>query len=77
MDDIKGARQVKLRVESFDDRLGWYSSGSLTLTLEQLPLLEQAIAEMRTYARACNDQPCEIILFPAPIEADADRRAAE
>jgi hypothetical protein len=43
-------KKVKIRVESHDEILGWYPSGSLSLPLHQLPLLEQAIGEMR----ACN-----------------------
>ena len=40
-------KEVRIRLESYDDGLGWYSAGALTLPLHQLPLLEQAIADMR------------------------------
>ena len=59
-------KEVRIRLESYDTGLGWYSSGSLTLPLHQLPLLEQAIADMR------NEPPletAEIIPFPANLPA--------
>jgi hypothetical protein len=37
---------VKIRVESHDPCLGWYTSGSLGLPLHQLPLLEQAVRQL-------------------------------
>lgn len=40
-------KRVKIRVENHDEGLGWYTSGALTLPLHELPLLEQAIADMR------------------------------
>lgn len=63
-----GLRQVKIRLETFDDKLGWYSSGSVTLGMEQLPLLEQAIAEMRSFERNRTAHVCEIIPFPTLSE---------
>jgi hypothetical protein len=54
-------KEVRIRLESFDNGLGWYSSGSLTLPLHQLPLLEQAIAEMRNEPLV---ETAEIIPFP-------------
>jgi hypothetical protein len=47
-EDEASDRRVKISVESYDEGLGWYTSGSLSLPLNQLPLLEQAIAGMRT-----------------------------
>jgi hypothetical protein len=41
-------KRVKLRVENYDECLGWYPSGSITLALHQLPLLEPAIGEVRS-----------------------------
>ena len=55
-------KRVKIRVENYDEGLGWYSSGSLALPLHQLPLLEQAIEEMRTERR--EESYAEIIAFP-------------
>jgi hypothetical protein len=40
--------RVKIRVEHHEERLGWYTAGSLSLPIHQLPLLEQAVAEMRS-----------------------------
>jgi hypothetical protein len=58
---------VKIRVEHYDERLGWYTSGSLSLPLHDLPLLEQAVAEMR--AREGSKETCteKIIPFPGPM----------
>ena len=38
---------VKICVEHYDESLGWYNSASLSLPLHQLPLLQQAVEEMR------------------------------
>lgn len=57
--------RVKIRVESYDENLGWYTAGSLSLPLAQLPLLEQAVEEMRARARAMDSSPATIIPFPA------------
>ena len=60
-------RRVKVRVESYDELLGWYTSGSLSLGLHQLPLLEQAIQTMRSWA-SCDETPEEqIIPFPGRV----------
>jgi len=58
-------KRVKIRVENYDETLGWYPSGSLTLALHQLPLLEQAISVMR--AGTADDVPFgdKIIPFPS------------
>lgn len=56
-------RRVKIRTENHDEGLGWYTSGSLTLPLHQLPLLEQAVAEMRRQARE-EQEFAKIIPFP-------------
>ena len=58
-------KEVRIRLESYDDGLGWYSSGSLTLPLNQLPLLEQAIADMRHEPVV---ELAEIIPFPGMSE---------
>ena len=57
-------KRVKIRIENHDEYLGWYPAGSLTLALHQLPLLEQAIGEMR----ACNvpDESLENKIIPFP-----------
>ena len=60
--------RVKIVVENHDDNLGWYTSGALCLPLQQLPILEQALEEMRVRARQ-PQQFADIIPFPTG-EAD-------
>jgi len=57
-------KRVKIRVENYDEILGWYPSGSLALALHQLPLLEQAINEMRAGNSAGEPFTDKIIPFP-------------
>jgi hypothetical protein len=57
-------KRVQILVENHDERLGWYTSGSLVLPLHQLPLLEQAIDEMRR--APAEPEYAEIIPFPGP-----------
>jgi hypothetical protein len=59
------AKLVKIRVEHYDPRLGWYTSGSLALPVHQLPLLEQAVAEMRACASSEAPPADNVIPFPA------------
>ena len=60
-------QRVKIEVESHDLVLGWYTSGAVALPLEQLPILEQAIEEMRR----CPDREeyGKIIPFPGTLAA--------
>ena len=62
-------KRVKIRVENYDSGLGWYTSSSLAVPLHQLPLLEQAIDDMRTVSR--EDDYAEIIPFPGPMTEPA------
>jgi len=62
-DTATEGKRVKIRLESHDANLGWYSCGSLTLPIQQLPLLEQAIADLRS-ARQSESEECKIIPFP-------------
>ena len=66
--------RVKIRVESHDEGLGWYTSGGLTLPLEELPLLEQAIEEMRS--QCAREKYGVIIPFPG-LETESANQAAE
>jgi hypothetical protein len=59
--DAAGQR-VRIEVENHDAVLGWYTSGSVILPLHQLPLLEQAIEEMRR--QPANEEYGRIIPFP-------------
>ena len=54
--------RVKIRVESYDAGLGWYTAGALTVPLHQLPLLEQAVEDMRRVST--DDEFADIIPFP-------------
>ena len=62
-----GGKTARIRVESYDENLGWYSSGALALPLQQLPLLEQAINDMRSIPR----EPEYAAIIPFPREASA------
>lgn len=55
-------KRVKIRLEKYDESLGWYTAGSLAIPLHQLPLLEQAVQEMRTYESS--EEAGKIIPFP-------------
>jgi len=55
---------IKIRVENFDEALGWYTSGSLSLTANQLPLLEQALQAMRSFTRFEESVEEKIVAFP-------------
>lgn len=55
-------RQVRIVLERHDDQLGWYTSGSLVLPMHELPLLEQAIEEMRRVPS--EPEFADIIPFP-------------
>lgn len=57
---------VRIRVEHFEERLGWYVSGSIRLPLHQLPLLEQAVEEMRNGEAARTTSP-EDTIIPLPV----------
>ena len=62
-------KRVKIRVESYDAGLGWYTAGALTVPLHQLPLLEQAVEDMRRVDTA--DEFADIIPFPGMISEPA------
>ena len=64
METRASGKRVKIRVENHDEGLGWYTSGSLCLPLHELPLLEQAIADMRRCP--VNEEFADIIPFPGP-----------
>lgn len=56
-------KRVKIRLEKFDESLGWYPAGSLVIPLHQLPLLEQAVAAMRAFE--ASNEAGKIIPFPS------------
>jgi len=53
--------RVKIRVENYDEQLEWYTAGSLSLPMHQIPLLEQALERLRAQELAED----KIIPFPA------------
>ncbi len=56
--------RVKVCLESYDEYLGWYPAGALSIPLHQLPLLEQALEEIRIRGTAPTPSPAKIIPFP-------------
>ena len=60
-------RRVKIRVESFDENLGWYTSGSLSLPIHQLPLLEQALSALGAEDDSETRSDEKVIAFPGLI----------
>ncbi len=64
MEQAGNGKRVKIRVENHDERLGWYISGSLSLPLHQLPLLEQALVQMRSNAAPADASVGQIVPFP-------------
>jgi hypothetical protein len=58
-------KSLKISVENYDEGLGWYSAGSLTLPIHQLPLLEQALETLRGEATDPGRDGDKIIPFPA------------
>jgi hypothetical protein len=55
-------KRVKIRLESYDDILGWYTAGCVTVPLHQLPLVQQAIDDMRHLST--ENEFADIIPFP-------------
>jgi hypothetical protein len=68
-------KQAKVSLESYDQVLGWYTSGSVTIPIQQLALLEQAIEEMRAAER--DEKYEKIIPFPGVSAPHADSAVAE
>jgi hypothetical protein len=55
-------KRIKIRVEHHEERLGWYTAGALSLPIHQLPLLEQALVEMRSSESCESDE--KIVCVP-------------
>ncbi len=64
METLESGKRAKIRIESYDEHLGWYTSGSLSLPLHQLALLEQAVADMRACESHDQFSGEKIIPFP-------------
>jgi hypothetical protein len=48
MKQTEGANTtVKISLERFSECLGWYAAGALSIPLHQLPLLQQALDELK------------------------------
>jgi hypothetical protein len=59
---------IKIVLERYDDILGWYQAGALSVPLHQLPLMQQALGEFSVTDchESCDGQNCpsKIICFP-------------
>ena len=66
LEPLERGQCVKIRVEHYDECLGWYTSSSLSLPLRQLPLLQQALARLNAQAPAEKPAPPNVIPFPGP-----------
>lgn len=64
MESHPTGKHVKIRVENYEERLGWYTAGALSLPLHQLPLLEQAVEEMRSRESSEEDLADKIVHLP-------------
>lgn len=53
--------QMKIRRENYDEKLGWYVSGSLQLPDHLVPLLEQALQQAK-YERTLRSESSRKIL---------------
>jgi len=65
--DLEGqpaARRLKISVESYAEGLGWYPAGSLTFPIHQLPLLEQALLELRQREEPQIPNESNVVPFP-------------
>lgn len=56
--------RVRLAVERYDDARGWCLVNSISLPLHQLPLLEQALEELRGGSHKKEAADRKIIAFP-------------
>ncbi|MGH9341783.1 MAG: hypothetical protein ACRD1R_19890 [Acidobacteriota bacterium] len=56
------SEQIKIRSERYDENLGWYTAGSLSLPLNQLALLEQALELAKN--RRTERSPAVVLPFP-------------
>jgi hypothetical protein len=60
--------QLKISIERFDECLGWYLAGGLSIPIHQVPLLQQALEQMKSVGCAdCVETACpakKIIPFP-------------
>jgi hypothetical protein len=64
-------KRLKISLENFDNGLGWYAAGSLSIPLHQLPCLEQAIEELRRSEANSASTPGTIIPFPGLLSVPA------
>jgi hypothetical protein len=54
--------RMRISVEGYDETRGWCTIGSIDFPLHQLPLLEQALAEIKALQHT--DAASKIIAFP-------------
>ncbi len=58
--------RVRIWVEGYDEQRGWCPIGSISFPQHQLPLLEQALADMKSGPRHDATATAKIIPFPGP-----------
>ncbi len=56
--------RVRISVEGYDEIRGWCNIGSIDFPLHELPLLEQALAELRAGSKSSRGVASNIIPFP-------------
>jgi hypothetical protein len=68
--ETRGAEQVvRISVERHDAALGWYTAGSLSIPVCQLPALEQALHELSATERFSCAETCGRKIIPFPLMA--------
>jgi hypothetical protein len=58
--------EVKIGVEQFDERLGWYTAASLRVPLAQVPALQEALASLLNQVRQSEVEEGKIIPLSFP-----------
>jgi hypothetical protein len=61
---LPSGRSLKIRLLGYDENLGWYTVGALSLPVHQLPLLQQALAGVRQADLTSASPGSNVIPFP-------------
>jgi hypothetical protein len=65
--NVEGApdsKRLKISIENYDQGLGWYSAGALTVPIHQRPLIEQALEAWRDKSASDAADGNTIVPFP-------------
>lgn len=65
---MEGAH-VKISVERFEECLGWYTAGSISVPLDQVPLLQQQIASASANGSTQAEIPDNIIALTPYLQS--------